>query len=155
VQLRDAGFRHDVVEAVLAEQTANPFGARTSVQQLQEWTGREDWKTILPAFSRCVRITRDQKRTFAVTPAGLIEREEQALFRAVRKAEAAVRASGRADADSLLAAFVPMIPVVNAFFEQVLVMDKKKALRENRLGLLQRIAGLAGGIADLSKLEGF
>jgi glycyl-tRNA synthetase beta subunit len=27
--------------------------------------------------------------------------------------------------------------------------------RNNRLGLLQRIAGLADGVADLSRLEGF
>jgi hypothetical protein len=28
-------------------------------------------------------------------------------------------------------------------------------VRENRLALLQRVAGLATGVADLSKLEGF
>ena len=52
-------------------------------------------------------------------------------------------------------AFLPMIPGINAYFEKVLVMTDKKALRQNRLGLLQRIAILAAGVADLSKLEGF
>jgi glycyl-tRNA synthetase len=37
----------------------------------------------------------------------------------------------------------------------VLVMDDDKAIRENRLALLQRIAALADGVADMSKLEGF
>ena len=32
---------------------------------------------------------------------------------------------------------------------------KDKAMKENRLGLLQKIAELARGVADLSKLEGF
>jgi glycyl-tRNA synthetase len=36
-----------------------------------------------------------------------------------------------------------------------MVMVDDKALRENRLALLQRIASLADGVADLSKLEGF
>jgi glycyl-tRNA synthetase beta subunit len=34
-------------------------------------------------------------------------------------------------------------------------MADEKDLRENRLGLLQRIAGLSSGVADLGKLEGF
>jgi len=34
-------------------------------------------------------------------------------------------------------------------------MAEDKALRQNRLGLLQRIARLAEGVADFSRLEGF
>ncbi len=48
-----------------------------------------------------------------------------------------------------------MIPSVNEFFDKVLVMADDKILKENRLGLLQKISGLANGVADLSKLEGF
>jgi glycyl-tRNA synthetase len=57
--------------------------------------------------------------------------------------------------DALLNAFLPMVPVINNFFDEVLVMDEDQRLRENRLGLLQRIAGLSNGIVDLSYLEGF
>ena len=84
-----------------------------------------------------------------------MEKEEKFLFREVQKAEAALRKSPRKDPDALLEAFVPMIPTIDTFFETVLVMARGKALRQNRLGLLQRISGLAAGIADLSKLEGF
>ncbi len=34
-------------------------------------------------------------------------------------------------------------------------MDEDPRVRENRLGLLQKIAGMAKGVAELSKLEGF
>jgi glycyl-tRNA synthetase len=57
--------------------------------------------------------------------------------------------------DDLFNAFVPMIPVVNQFFDKVLVMAEDEKVRVNRLGLLQRIANLAKGIADFSCLEGF
>ena len=46
-------------------------------------------------------------------------------------------------------------PVINGFFDTILVMDKDQKVRENRLALLQAIAGLAKGKADFSKLEGF
>jgi glycyl-tRNA synthetase len=48
-----------------------------------------------------------------------------------------------------------MIPPINRFFDQVLVMAEDERLRRNRLGLLQRIAALAEGVADMSRLEGF
>jgi glycyl-tRNA synthetase len=35
------------------------------------------------------------------------------------------------------------------------VMAEDERVRRNRLGLVQRIAALADGVADLSKLEGF
>jgi glycyl-tRNA synthetase beta subunit len=57
--------------------------------------------------------------------------------------------------DEFLNIVVKLIPSINDFFEKVLVMAEDKAVKENRLGLLQRIASLAHGVADLSKLEGF
>ena len=66
VVLKDDGFKYDVVDAVLAAQSNNPAGSARAVKQLQAWVEREDWRTILPAFARCVRITRDQKQAFSV-----------------------------------------------------------------------------------------
>ena len=155
VVFKEAGHRYDVVDAVLAEQATNPASAARAVEQLESWLERDDWRTILPAFARCVRITRDQKKKFAVEAKALSEKEEKDLFHALQKAEAALRASKRREPDALLNAFVPMIPAIDAFFDKVLVMAKGKAVRENRLGLLQRISAMGHGIADLSKVEGF
>ena len=49
--------------------------------------------------------------------------------------------------DDFLNAFTPMIPAINAFFEDVLVMVEDEKVRQNRLALLQRIARLADGVA--------
>ena len=48
-----------------------------------------------------------------------------------------------------------MIPEINRFFDEVLVMSEDVILRQNRLGLLQRIVALGSDVADMSKLEGF
>ncbi|BAJ62907.1 glycine--tRNA ligase subunit beta [Anaerolinea thermophila] len=149
----DYGFRYDVVDAVMAEQAHNPFGAYRAAQALTAWVQRADWNTILPAYARCVRITRDQKEQFAVQPERFVEVEEQALYAALLQAEAAPRQPG--SVDDFFAAFLPMIPVINRFFDTVLVMAEDAGVRANRLGLLQRIAALTRGVADFSKLEGF
>jgi glycyl-tRNA synthetase len=153
VVLNGAGYKYDVVDAVLAWQSNNPAGAARAVKELQAWVARPDWNTILPAFARCVRITRDQRKTFKVYKKYFAEKQEQALFKALQTAEAASRGEG--SVDDFLNAFVPMIPAVDTFFDKVLVMADDKALRQNRLGLLQRISALSNGVADLSKLEGF
>lgn len=151
--LIEQGYRYDVVDAVLAEQQNNPAGALRAVKQLNQWVAREDWNTILPAFARCVRITRDQEQTFTVDPQLIEDPSEKTLYQALLKAEGNMRGAG--SVQDFLEAFVIMIPAVNAFFEAVLVMAEDASVRANRLGLLQRVSALAAGVADLSRLEGF
>jgi glycyl-tRNA synthetase len=151
--LIEQGGRFDAVDAVLAAQGTNPAHAAHAVSALASWIDRSDWNTILPAYSRCVRITRDLSERYEVNPAAFVEAAESDLETALRKAEEGQRQPG--SVDDFLTAFLPMIPVINRFFEAVLVMAEDPAQRRNRLGLLQRVAALAQGVADLSKLEGF
>jgi glycyl-tRNA synthetase beta subunit len=120
---------------------------------LSTWVTRPDWSTLLQAYARCVRITRDQKEKFILKPKAFIETSEKRLFDALEKAENQDRSPG--SVDDFLNAFLPMIPAVNEFFDKILVMAEDRSIKENRLGLLQRITSLADGIADLGKLEGF
>jgi glycyl-tRNA synthetase len=151
--LLEQGNPYDVVEAILSAQGFNPARSARAVVELSRWTARPDWKMILPAYSRCVRITRDQEARYPVDPGAFIEPAEKDLSAALVLAESTPRAPG--SVDDFLNAFLPMIPRINRFFDEVLVMTEETALRENRLGLLQRITALAEGIADMSKLEGF
>jgi len=151
--LLENGERHDVVDAVLAAQGHNPAAAARAVRQLAAHSAKADWPHTLAAFARCVRITRDLKETYSVDQAALAEDAERGLLAALQTAEAAPRAAG--SVDEMLAAFTPMIPAINAFFDKVMVMAEDENVRRNRLGLLQRVAALAHGVADLSKLEGF
>jgi glycyl-tRNA synthetase len=151
--LLEMGFNYDVVDAALAPKGRDPYGALLAVRSLTDWVSRDDWEEILPAFSRCVRITRDLSEVYKVDAAGLREDSEEALLEAVQQAEDEM---GEAETvDAFLTAFVPMVPVINRFFDDVLVMDDDEAVRQIRLGLLQRVAALADGAADLSQLEGF
>jgi glycyl-tRNA synthetase len=151
VVLGDLGYKHDVVEAVLAEQSANPAASARAVKQLRAWVGREDWSTILAGYSRCVRITRDQKETFKIKEKSLREVEETTLYEVLNLQST----NFNGDVDAFLKVIATLIPSITSFFDKILVMAEEKDVRENRLGLLQRIASLADGVADLSKLEGF
>ncbi|MCE1252574.1 MAG: glycine--tRNA ligase subunit beta [Anaerolineae bacterium] len=151
--LLDQGYRFDVVDAVLTAQQCNPAGAVRAIKQLSERMNKADWSTLLPAYSRCVRITRDQKELFNVNSATLSDAADKDLFQAL------VRAEGSNRQPASMTEFIKQVeglaPVINRFFEAVLVMADDPAVRANRLGMLQRIAALSNGVADLSKLEGF
>ncbi len=155
--LREAGLAFDVVDAVLSERRGDdPYRARVAVEQLSHWVAREDWSQTLDAYSRCVRILRtqpDDLKLGAVEPARLVEPATQTLYAAYQKA--AKQVSPASDVDELFTAFLPLVEPITVFFDQVLVMDPDETLRANRLALLQQVAGLATGIVDLSKLQGF
>ncbi len=151
--LDEAKLPFDVVEAVLAEQSHNPYHALLAVRALSEWVKRPDWPQILDAYARCVRITRKEAETYTVEPVHLTPAESLDLYMAAGAAAAQMRATD--NVDEFLTAFEKIVPAITRFFDHVLVMDEDMVKRENRLALLQYVALLANGRADLSKLSGF
>lgn len=149
--LRDQDLPASVVKAVLAAQAHNPYVAQKTAVALQQAIAAEDWENLLDAYARCVRITRSLDTAFALRPADFALPQEQALAAAYAQAKAAQDGSVAA----LVGALRLLQPTISAFFANVLVMDEDTAVRENRLALLQHIAALADGLADLSQLEGF
>jgi glycyl-tRNA synthetase len=154
VVLKDMGYRYDVVDAVLAEQSANPAAAARAVKQLQAWVGRGDWHEILPGYARCVRIIRaasvSSDQFSVISEQLLIEPEEENLYQALHALRSTLH-----DVDGFLETVVALVPSINSFFDKVLVMAEDEQVRTNRLALVGQIANLSNGIADLSKLEGF
>jgi glycyl-tRNA synthetase beta subunit len=98
-----------------------------------------------------VRITRTQAEQYDLRPDAFAIPAEQTLLAAYQSAAA----SGDSSVPAFVEALRDMVPAVNDFFNAVLVMDEDTAVRQNRLALLQHIANLTQGMADLSHLEGF
>lgn len=151
--LLDKGFRYDVVDAVEQVNANNPAVAAEMASVLNAWVARDDWGTILPAYSRCLRMTRDLPQEFAVNGSLLVEPEEKVLFDGVQKAQKSLKTEPTFK--NALGQIEKLVPVINGFFDAVLVMVEDEALRNTRLGMLQAIAGLLKPFADLSRLEGF
>ena len=149
--MRDSGYPASVVRAVLAHNAHNPFVAQNTAGALANATQLPSWEQLLDAYARCVRITRKETETYTVDPSAFVEDAERALYTDYQ--EAATKTDGTVEA------FVEQVrylePAINDFFDSVLVMVDDVAVRQNRLGLLQAIAALTDGIADLSELEGF
>jgi glycyl-tRNA synthetase len=151
--LLDAGYRYDIVEAVLHTQAANPYRAACYAETLTTWVTGPHWAELLPAYSRSYRITRDFDQRLPVDAEALVESEEKALFEQLCAAEKKLQGSG--DLDLALNQVLALVEPINLFFDRVLVMAEDAQLRQSRLGMLQRIVALLTPLVDLSALENF
>lgn len=85
----------------------------------------------------------------------LRESAEVRLYDSIRGLRQAVAdATGRREYTGALGHLAQLRPTVDAFFDQVLVMDEDPRLRANRLSLLAQLQELFAGVADLSRLPG-
>ena len=156
VWLRDQGLAHDAVAAVLVERSFDPYLAATAARELAALTQAPGWNDMLTAYARCKRIVRSLPETYALAPEHYSEPATLGLYEALQAAGARMaRAEGEHDVALLGEVLRDLQGPINKFFTDVLVMAEDPAVRQARLALVQRIAALANGIADLSQLQGF
>jgi glycyl-tRNA synthetase len=148
--LHESGIRTSIVRAIVNEQGHNPYPAHVAANSLNELVETEEWSALLDSYARCVRITRDQPQ-YDLDQAKLTLPAERELYEILEEA----LKLGDGTVDGLVAQIRRLEPAITGFFDNVLVMDDDRAIRDNRLALLQNIAAISKGIADLSQLEGF
>ncbi|HEU4959596.1 MAG TPA: glycine--tRNA ligase subunit beta [Sphingomonas sp.] len=171
VQQREAGVRHDLIDAVFAlggEDDLVRLLAR--VKALQAFVGTEDGANLLVGYRRAANILKKETdgniSRFAAT--AMLEGdsetkdvtdeqppEELALIAALDiAAPAAADAVAREDFEGAMAALATLRAPIDAFFDKVTVNDVDPAKRAARLALLARIRDAVHGVADFSKIEG-
>jgi glycyl-tRNA synthetase beta chain len=162
VQLREQGARHDLVDAVFAlEGQDDLLLIVRRVAALGKFLDTDDGKNLLAGFKRAANIIRIEERkdkrdyTGAPDAKFYTQDEEKALARAIEVAKAdAAKAVAAEDFAAAMTAMAKLRPFVDAFFDKVTVNVDDKALRENRLKLLNEIRQATRAVADFSKIEG-
>jgi glycyl-tRNA synthetase beta chain len=162
VQLRDQGARHDLVDAVFAlEGQDDLLLIVRRVEALGKFLDTEDGKNLVAGYKRATNIIRIEEKkdnreyTGAPNPKLYQQAEEKALAQAIGVAKAdAERAVAAEDFEAAIRATASLRPHVDAFFDKVTVNVEDKALRENRLKLLNEIRAATRAVADFSRIEG-
>ncbi|MEP7222395.1 MAG: glycine--tRNA ligase subunit beta [Novosphingobium sp.] len=184
VQQREAGVRHDLIDAVFAlggEDDLVRLLAR--VHALQAFVSTEDGTNLLAGYKRAANILKKEGFSAPLPPAGGAgggpvdlstapysdtptpnpsrEREgdfepaEQALIDAL--ASAAPKAAAAVDSEDFagaMAALATLRAPIDAFFENVTVNDADPVKRAARLGLLDQFRVAVHKVADFSRIEG-
>ncbi|MFV0623719.1 glycine--tRNA ligase subunit beta [Sphingomonas sp. ac-8] len=159
VQQREAGVRHDLVDAVFAlggEDDLVRLLAR--VQALQGFVGTEDGANLLAGYKRAANILKKEGfegAAEATAPGYAPEPAEAALIAALDAAEPRAAAAVEAeDFEGAMAALASLRAPIDAFFDQVTVNDADPAKRTARLALLARVRAAVHRVADFSRIEG-
>ncbi|MDE2375483.1 MAG: glycine--tRNA ligase subunit beta, partial [Hyphomicrobiales bacterium] len=159
---REQGARHDLVDAVFAlEGQDDLLLIVRRVEALGKFLDTEDGKNLLAGTKRAANIIRIEEkkdgRQYTGVPDATLYRqdEEKALAKAIDAAKSeAARAVGNENFEAAMRAMAKLRPHVDAFFDKVTVNVEDKALRENRLKLLNEIRAATRAVADFSKIEG-
>jgi glycyl-tRNA synthetase beta chain len=150
------GFAYDVVSAVLAADADDVRDAIARAEALTAVRGSEDFAAISAAFKRIKNILRQAgEKGFAIqADASLVLAPEAAQLAAAAAALAPKVAMLREKRTyaAALAQIATLRPVVDAFFDKVMVLDPDEAVRGAHLALIQGILDGFSGIADFSEI---
>ncbi len=161
VSLRDAGARHDLVDAVIGKDSNDMLEITERVEALSKLLGSEDGKNLLAGYKRAANILAAEEKkdgrsfTAPVDPTLLSLAGEAALAEAVASVDVAVGAKVAAnDYQGAITSLATLRQPVDKFFEAVLVNDPDAAIRANRLSLLTKLRDTMRQVADFSKVAG-
>ncbi len=182
VQQREAGVRHDLIDAVFSLGGEDDLVRLLSrVKALQAYITTAEGTNLLAAYKRAANILKQAKgaENTSVAPAQAgahhvsqsettdaigsslrwsdadLGQEESALRSALEDAEPkAAAALSVEDFEGAMAALATLRAPIDAFFEGVMVNDPDHDKRAFRLGLLARFREAVTQVADFSKIEG-
>ncbi|WP_457755425.1 glycine--tRNA ligase subunit beta [Thermovibrio ammonificans] len=147
--LKEKGFRPDTLEAVLAV-THDPYDAFLRAKAVEKLRENPEFEATLITMRRVVNIIPEGFEATDFTPQGEFEEN---LFNAFKELQSKLNKliSERNYTEALLQVS-SLKPAVDAFFDNVMVMDRDPQVRNRRLSLLKTIADQLLKLIDFSKL---
>lgn len=150
---RDEKIAPDTVAAVSAGSVTTPahyFELAHALEHARS-NDREAFENLATAYARAAHLA-DASVGCEVDEA-LLGDAERVLLEAISAAEASVTSALSArDFPGVISALAALREPIDAFFDEVMVMDEDERLRANRLALLNRFAAVFSGIADLGAM---
>jgi glycyl-tRNA synthetase beta chain len=150
------GFAYDVVNAVLAADADDVRDAIARAEALTAVRGSEDFAAISAAFKRIKNILRQaEEKKFVIGSADGIELAPEAQCLLDAAAFLAPKVARLRQERAYIPALVEIAtlrPVVDAFFDKVMVLDPDPDIRGAHLGLIDGVLRGFSGIADFSEI---
>ncbi len=141
------------VEYVRAARASNAPDLGSVARRAQELYVERDspaFDGVYTAYDRAHRLAGKAEREAAsrLDRELLVEEAEQALAEAL----AQVAIDGNGELKAALESGAQLAPLMERFFDEVLVMDEDEAVRANRLRLLLEVRDTLGALADFSQI---
>jgi len=153
--LGEQGHKYDEINAVLAASDAEPLDADRRAKAIAEVRPTENFVSLAAGFKRIRNILEKAGGVDVYAQKELDESKleggaERALFDAYQQLRRDVQS--QTDYAASLQGIASLRPQVDQFFDDVLVMAKDEAVRENRLTFLAQLLREFSTIADFSEI---
>ena len=148
----DREVPHHVIDLLLSNNELSVADAEGLVKALLANRIDENVE-LVQAFTRMYNLVKDV--TYSGVDESLLKEDaERALYEMATKAsEASIDAWDKNDYDAVVAVPATLVPAINTFFEDVMVMDKDEAIKANRLQLVRLAYSVMAIIGDISALK--
>ena len=150
------GFAYDVVNAVLAAGTDDVRDAIARAEALTAVRGSEDFAAISVAFKRIKNILRQaEEKKFVIGSAESIKLAAQAQDLKDAADFLAPKVARLREEHAYIPALIEIAslrPVVDTFFDRVMVLDPDPTIRGAHLGLIDEVLRSFSTIADFSEI---
>ncbi|MCX7628473.1 MAG: glycine--tRNA ligase subunit beta [Methylophilaceae bacterium] len=153
--LREQGYRAQEIDAVLALRPQRLAEIKGRLEAVRAFSTMPESESLSAANKRIRNILKKAGDEALPEPdiALFAEEAEKALFFAMHAIIPEVRSLlANEDYTDALAKLATLRTAVDRFFDQVMVMTDEPLLRRNRLALLNALADLMNGVADISRL---
>lgn len=146
------GFRYDLIQAALGPGIDRVYDVFLKVKALDNLRSGPQFEDFILMAKRVKNILRDQLPG-KLNPEIFSEKEEKELYLTLNIVkDNAIPMIERGDMVRAQNIIIKLHPVLNNFFNNVLVMAENKKIRQNRLALLKSIDELLARIADYSQV---
>ncbi len=155
--LLDEGVNVEEIRAARGSGITGPVALAALARALRDARGSEQLAALRDAYGRCVRIAAKAAAEAApeLRPDLFTDSQERALCAAMRAADLEIADRvARGDFPAALEAAHALVPLINEFFEAVLVMAEDPAVRANRLKLVSDVAQTLRLLGDFEQLPG-
>ncbi len=150
--LKDTTNIKKLISAVIATGPDNILEADRRINALKDIVFKPDFEPVFLAFKRAVNISKGH--TAGEVDTGLlVESSEKALYDKYLGVVPEINLSlEKRDYNGYIKSLEKIVPEINTFFDEVLVMDKDEVIKKNRLNLLAKIKNLVMQVVDITKL---
>lgn len=151
--LQDKGFRYDEINAVLANWDGDVADARKRCEALKELRGKPEFVKLVIGQKRVRNILKGIEKIEAVDNSLFTEPAEKMLKKKGGEAKSKIEVMLENEAyTAVLKLLLEMRPLIDKFFDDVLVMCDDEKLKNNRLALVSDINKLFLSFADFSQI---
>jgi len=156
--LRDKGFRHDIINAALATGGDDLVAIVERVKALQDFLTTEEGNDLLAGYKRAANILKAEEKKGALpkgSPNKPSDPHGAALYDALQTASGAISLALQSeDFEKSMRALAHLKAPIDAFFTDTQIISNDIAVKENNLRLLGLIRDTAAHIADFDAIDG-